>query len=128
MLQQFVFRRSVSNASKARPLSLQSKISAGPKFEDFLRAGSQSLTLEESLELREPRVNLQPLTKKKHQKLPEWLKTDIPAGDNFKKIRKDLRGLKLNTVCEEAKCPNIGECWGGDKGTATATIMLMGDE
>jgi lipoic acid synthetase len=61
-------------------------------------------------------------------KLPEWLKTDIPSGDVFKKIKKDLRGLKLNTVCEEAKCPNIGECWGGEKGTATATIMLMGDE
>ncbi|GFH27010.1 lipoic acid synthase, partial [Haematococcus lacustris] len=39
-----------------------------------------------------------------------------------------LRELKLHTVCEEAKCPNIGECWGGGDGhTATATIMLMGD-
>jgi lipoic acid synthetase len=38
-----------------------------------------------------------------------------------------VRELKLATVCEEAKCPNIGECWGGKEGTATATIMLMGD-
>ena len=38
-----------------------------------------------------------------------------------------MRGLGLATVCEEARCPNIGECWGGEKGTATATIMLMGD-
>lgn len=38
-----------------------------------------------------------------------------------------MRQLKLATVCEEAKCPNIGECWGGKDGIATATIMLMGD-
>lgn len=38
-----------------------------------------------------------------------------------------MRKLKLATVCEEAKCPNIGECWGGKEGIATATIMLMGD-
>jgi lipoic acid synthetase len=41
--------------------------------------------------------------------------------------RNRLRGLGLSTVCEEAKCPNIGECWGGTDGTATATIMIMGD-
>ncbi|KAJ3201842.1 hypothetical protein HDU67_001017 [Dinochytrium kinnereticum] len=62
-------------------------------------------------------------------RLPEWLKTEIPVGENFKKIKKDLRGLKLNTVCEEARCPNIGDCWGGgEDGIATATIMLMGEE
>ncbi|ORY67768.1 lipoic acid synthetase mitochondrial precursor [Pseudomassariella vexata] len=62
-------------------------------------------------------------------RLPEWLKTPIPAGnDHYKSIKKDLRGLGLHTVCEEARCPNISECWGGsDKSAATATIMLMGD-
>ena len=62
-------------------------------------------------------------------RLPEWLKTPIPAGnDNFKRIKSDLRGLGLHTVCEEARCPNMSECWGGsDKAAATATIMLMGD-
>ncbi|KAI1363366.1 lipoyl synthase [Xylaria arbuscula] len=62
-------------------------------------------------------------------RLPEWLKTPIPAGnDNYKKIKKDLRGLGLHTVCEEARCPNISDCWGGsNKNAATATIMLMGD-
>lgn len=59
--------------------------------------------------------------------LPSWLKTKIPSGENYNTLKSTLRGLKLNTVCEEAKCPNIGECWGGEKGTATATIMLMGD-
>lgn len=63
----------------------------------------------------------------KRLRLPPWLKTEIPMGKNFSKLKGDLRGLKLATVCEEARCPNIGECWGGEKGTATATIMLMGD-
>lgn len=64
---------------------------------------------------------------------PEWLKLKIAkAGQGSQKvdeIRKQLRKLKLSTVCEEAKCPNIGECWsGGNTGeAATATIMLMGD-
>jgi len=62
-------------------------------------------------------------------RLPEWLKTPIPASNaNYKQIKKDLRGLNLHTVCEEARCPNISDCWGGsDKAAATATIMLMGD-
>ncbi|BEJ15925.1 hypothetical protein CspHIS471_0505300 [Cutaneotrichosporon sp. HIS471] len=60
-------------------------------------------------------------------RLPSFLKHPIPRGKSYTSIKQDLRGLGLHTVCEEAKCPNIGECWGGGKGTATATIMLMGD-
>jgi len=61
-------------------------------------------------------------------RLPPWLKREIPMGQNYNKLKRDLRGLGLATVCEEARCPNIGECWsGGEEGTATATIMLMGD-
>jgi lipoic acid synthetase len=68
-------------------------------------------------------------------RLPSYLKTSIPTGASFNKIKKDLRGLGLHTVCEEARCPNIGDCWGGTDGAtpeeskrgATATIMLMGD-
>jgi lipoic acid synthetase len=68
-------------------------------------------------------------TKLKQPRLPSWLKTDIPSGGNYARIKKDLRGLKLHTVCEEARCPNIDSCWGGgEHETATATIMLMGDE
>jgi N-terminal domain of lipoyl synthase of Radical_SAM family len=48
-------------------------------------------------------------------------------GENYQKLRSTVRELGLATVCEEAKCPNIGECWGGKEGTATATIMIMGD-
>lgn len=59
---------------------------------------------------------------------PEWLKAEIPNGENYERLRDTVHKLKLATVCEEAKCPNIGECWGGGKsGTATATIMIMGD-
>lgn len=58
---------------------------------------------------------------------PAWLKAEVPRGENYERLRDTVRSLKLATVCEEARCPNIGECWGGKKGTATATIMIMGD-
>ena len=54
---------------------------------------------------------------------PEWLKIRPPAGERYLAIKENLRALNLHTVCEEASCPNIGECWGG----GTATMMLMGD-
>ncbi|KAJ6783362.1 hypothetical protein PWT90_09477 [Aphanocladium album] len=90
--------------------------------------GSDAPSQSAAYELRTAQVG--PEGKKRTiTRLPEWLKTPIPAGnENFKKIKADLRGLKLHTVCEEARCPNISECWGGsDKSAATATIMLMGD-
>ena len=49
------------------------------------------------------------------------------ADSKYVKVKESLSTLSLNTVCEEAQCPNIGECWGGGHGTATATIMLLGD-
>ena len=59
---------------------------------------------------------------------PSTLKRTIPSGDRYVEIKSKLRELNLSTVCEEAKCPNLGECWGGGEGqTATATIMIMGD-
>ncbi|KAM3525056.1 hypothetical protein NHJ13051_004196 [Beauveria bassiana] len=91
-------------------------------------SGGDALSQSAAYELRTAQVG--PEGKKRTiTRLPEWLKTPIPAGnDNFKKIKADLRGLNLHTVCEEARCPNISECWGGsDKSAATATIMLMGD-
>jgi len=63
----------------------------------------------------------------KRLRLPPWLKVDIPKGKSFQKIKEGLRNSGLATVCEEARCPNIGECWGGGEGSATATIMVMGD-
>jgi len=58
---------------------------------------------------------------------PSWLKAPIPQGENYTRLKDTVRRLNLATVCEEAQCPNIGECWGGTDGTATATIMIMGD-
>lgn len=67
-------------------------------------------------------------TKKKPLPKPKWMKESIPGGERYVQIKKKLRDLKLHTVCEEAKCPNLGECWsGGETGTATATIMILGD-
>lgn len=61
-------------------------------------------------------------------KKPEWLRQRAPQGPKFEEVKDSLFRLKLNTVCEEAQCPNIGECWnGGGDGIATATIMLLGD-
>lgn len=59
----------------------------------------------------------QPLAKK-----PRWLKARIPAGGGYQRVKNIVTEHRLSTVCEESKCPNIGECW--DNGTAT--IMLMG--
>jgi lipoic acid synthetase len=58
-----------------------------------------------------------------HVSKPSWLKTSIPTGETYFNIKRDLRGRKLYTVCEEAKCPNIGQCWN----TNTATFMVLGE-
>jgi len=60
--------------------------------------------------------------------LPPWLRVRRTESENYRRLKKDLKQLNLSTVCEEAGCPNISECWGGQEGTATATIMLMGYE
>nr|XP_043619552.1 lipoyl synthase, chloroplastic [Erigeron canadensis]XP_043619553.1 lipoyl synthase, chloroplastic [Erigeron canadensis] len=61
-------------------------------------------------------------------KKPGWLRQKAPQGEKYQQVKESLSRLKLNTVCEEAQCPNIGECWnGGGDGIATATIMLLGD-
>jgi lipoyl synthase len=54
---------------------------------------------------------------------PDWIKSRVPTGANYQDLKGLLRGLTLNTVCEEARCPNIGECWE----QRTATVMILGD-
>ncbi len=54
---------------------------------------------------------------------PDWLKVKLPRGEGYERIKHLVKELKLATVCEEARCPNIAECWGG----GTATVMLMGE-
>jgi lipoic acid synthetase len=58
---------------------------------------------------------------------PEWLKMRPPSGERFTEIKSTLREHDLHTVCEEASCPNLGDCWSGRNGPGTATFMLMGD-
>jgi len=58
---------------------------------------------------------------------PDWLKMRPPSGERFTDIKRSLRERDLHTVCEEANCPNMGECWSGENGPGTATFMLMGD-
>ena len=153
----FLSRRFSSFPSRVLP--------PGPSLSDFL---VQRNTEESDFQLNQnhdPSLDLNqnqshtesnPLTaKKSHVRLPEWLKTPVPVGKAYTELKNTLRSLKLASVCEEAKCPNIGECWSGkakkelkgemEKGklspeevqeaeeldahnTATATIMIMGDE
>jgi lipoyl synthase len=54
---------------------------------------------------------------------PEWLKVRLPHGENYEHVLGEVKRLDLHTVCQEAMCPNIGECWGA----GTATIMILGD-
>ncbi|KAL6768722.1 LAS2 [Auxenochlorella protothecoides x Auxenochlorella symbiontica] len=57
-----------------------------------------------------------------------WLRQKAPQGERYEYLAEQLSGLKLATVCQEAQCPNIGECWGGGEGElGTATIMVLGD-
>lgn len=54
---------------------------------------------------------------------PEWLRVNLPSGKTFKNVAETVSDNALNTVCEEARCPNMGECWGN----GTATFMILGD-
>lgn len=59
----------------------------------------------------------------KPQRRPEWIKVRAPGGESYGFLKDLMRSKKLHTVCEEAMCPNIGECWG----SGTATFLIMGD-
>lgn len=116
-----------SSAAPRRPTTrFSDRLNSGPALDDFVssRAPPSSAS-----EIRTAQVGAPGGKQKTITRLPSWLHTPIPSGnDNYKSIKKDLRGLNLHTVCEEARCPNINDCWGGsDKSAATATIMLMGD-
>ncbi len=55
---------------------------------------------------------------------PDWLTVRIPSGEEYFEVRDILRSHRLNTVCEDARCPNVAECWGQHR---TATFMILGD-
>ena len=57
------------------------------------------------------------------ERKPDWLRIRLRTGPNYNKVRRAMRELSLNTVCEEARCPNIFECWSDQ----TATFMILGE-
>ena len=59
----------------------------------------------------------------KHQPRPEWLKVRLPGSESYFRLKQLVQKQRLNTVCEDARCPNIGECWGA----GTATFMILGE-
>ncbi len=67
-------------------------------------------------------INLIDTTPPRKRK-PEWLKVQLPRGDEYERVKAKVNTLELNTVCKEAMCPNLAECWGA----GTATIMILGD-
>ncbi|TKY88980.1 hypothetical protein EX895_002221 [Sporisorium graminicola] len=108
----------------ARMTAFREKLAADLSIDDFAAGDVDSILT--STPSSSGRVQM---GRTREARLPSHLKTKIPTGANYTRIKSDLRGLGLSTVCEEARCPNIGECWGGSGGkdTATATIMIMGD-
>lgn len=87
-------------------------------------------------ELRQPRYNpklsvltmKEPLSNPEEKtsapgRRPEWIKVRAPSGETYERVRGMMRTKSLHTVCEEARCPNIGECWG----SGTATFLMMGE-
>jgi lipoic acid synthetase len=69
------------------------------------------------IDLTDPNVADRP------QRKPDWLKVRLAHGENYERLKSDVSKLNLHTVCQEAMCPNIAECWGA----GTATIMILGD-
>ncbi|KAI5702869.1 hypothetical protein M8J76_004277 [Diaphorina citri] len=111
------------------PERVREKLANGPSFQDFLKSSeaSENNNVPEEWNSYDGKLKREK-GENERLRLPPWLKTKIPTGSQFAKVKEQLRTLNLHTVCEEARCPNIGECWGGgEHGTSTATIMLMGD-
>ena len=63
------------------------------------------------------------MAERRFEPKPEWLKVRFPGGPEYLRLKGLMRERRLHTVCEEARCPNIGECWEA----GTATFMILGD-
>ncbi|XP_057505512.1 lipoyl synthase 2, mitochondrial-like [Actinidia eriantha] len=116
--------------SPHRPLSSSPSVDPPRTLEGLRhRLADESPTLADFVRLRSAdEYSVEVGTRKKPLPKPKWMKESVPGGEKYTQIKRKLRELKLHTVCEEARCPNLGECWsGGETGTATATIMILGD-
>jgi len=69
------------------------------------------------------RLNIEPVKQVPRRRLPDWFKVPAPGSEGYRDLKKLMSRLNLHTVCESARCPNIGECWGA----RTATFMILGD-
>lgn len=111
---------------KNRLENLKEKIASGPSLQEFI-SNPEPILNENVKEWDDYAGKLRRgKGESERLRLPPWLKTKIPVGENYARLKEQLRKLNLSTVCEEARCPNIGECWGGgEHRTATATIMVF---
>lgn len=66
---------------------------------------------------------VRPAAEPPRRKRPEWLKSRVPGGENYARLKAIIDSNRLHTVCQEARCPNAGECWNN----GTATFMILGD-
>src|SRR6476660_2162 len=101
--------------SLPKALRLHSAVTPAAKNE----LESRQFEMAETLYQIMGRHRAEPLPERK----PSWLKVKAPGGPNYARLRHLMRELDLHTVCEEAHCPNVGECW--EHGTAT--FMILGD-
>jgi lipoic acid synthetase len=67
---------------------------------------------------------IDPSAAPKYARKPDWLRVSLPAGEDYERVKAKVNTLALNTVCKEAACPNLAECWGA----GTATIMILGEK
>jgi lipoic acid synthetase len=67
---------------------------------------------------------IQPSAQPKYARKPDWLRVSLPSGEEYERVKAKVNALALNTVCKEAACPNLAECWGA----GTATIMILGEK
>ena len=118
-----VFRRWLATIQKYQEFNEKLK-NDGKVLDDFLSHQNEENICNSEQSIEEPSPSMSSHMKH-HVRLPDWLKTKVPSGENYTRLKGTLRDLNLHTVCEEARCPNVHECWGGgDHGTATATIMV----
>ncbi|MSP57706.1 MAG: lipoyl synthase [Flavobacteriaceae bacterium] len=68
-------------------------------------------------------IELPIVSKEKRNPKPSWLKIELPTGENYTRVKRIVREHSLHTICEDGRCPNMGECWG----SGTATFMILGN-
>ena len=84
---------------------------------------SDSIVPLAGIPVHDDRARVDPAADDRPKRRPPWIKVRAPSGENYERVRELMRAKTLHTVCEEAMCPNIGECWGH----GTATFLMMGD-